>query len=604
MSYAPCKNPNCRSYGQPHPNCKCYGEMAEGGDVVFCDGPHEKDCEFYAEGGQTPDFDSLQVDEPKFDDLKADTQIIGAPDLSNFDALPNDDQKYKTPDQMDMAQLEGMGRGLLGPGMPLLEKGFTALGAPNMAPEDQAGRKSAWPEDAAGYEAGANLAGLAGGLGIPGVISKIAPGSKIVANAIQAGLLQTSDEVSNAMLGQGDPEHPYAYAALRILGSGAVGGLIGAGGQALENVGGSLGKFVTNIKDEKNWEALGERVSKRIGELVGGYAGAKHGGMAEGAMGALLGDKYLQNTINKYIGKPVSKTAQKVIVPMVIKAIGDGSPAIHAMELAYHGEKIARGASAATNAIENLFKAGSQQAVDYVSSPENRKKVEDWLTGGGQDQEVQQQIYDDNGAQPANGFAKGGEVKKQSPGLHVPSPISQLYPDQNMLHNAAKGRISNYLNSLRPSPHPTKLPFDSDPDTRTQKKAYHQAIDIANNPLGVLNEIKKGTILPDHIKHFASMYPEVNNVLKKQITDRITKSQLDGDRPSHIIRQGLSMFMGASLSAESTPANIQAAQAVFANKGQPPQQGGTPPKSTAKLSKSDSSFLTGSQALARRGQKV
>lgn len=54
MSYAPCKNTNCKSYGRPHPNCKCYGEMAHGGDVKeFCEKglAHQPGCEFFADGG-------------------------------------------------------------------------------------------------------------------------------------------------------------------------------------------------------------------------------------------------------------------------------------------------------------------------------------------------------------------------------------------------------------------------------------------------------------------------------------------------------------------------------------------------------------------------
>lgn len=52
----PCKNPSCKSHGSPHPNCRCYGGgFADGGMVGnFCDQnrPHDKGCQFYAEGGQ------------------------------------------------------------------------------------------------------------------------------------------------------------------------------------------------------------------------------------------------------------------------------------------------------------------------------------------------------------------------------------------------------------------------------------------------------------------------------------------------------------------------------------------------------------------------
>lgn len=51
MINEPCKNPNCKSFGQPHPNCRCY---SEGGVIEnYCNQSrvHHKDCEFYAEGG-------------------------------------------------------------------------------------------------------------------------------------------------------------------------------------------------------------------------------------------------------------------------------------------------------------------------------------------------------------------------------------------------------------------------------------------------------------------------------------------------------------------------------------------------------------------------
>lgn len=58
-----CRRASCPSFGKSHPNCKCGPpslsttyrnlEYAKGGEVYFCDTeyPHEKGCEFYAEGG-------------------------------------------------------------------------------------------------------------------------------------------------------------------------------------------------------------------------------------------------------------------------------------------------------------------------------------------------------------------------------------------------------------------------------------------------------------------------------------------------------------------------------------------------------------------------
>lgn len=52
MSYMPCRNPKCGSYGYPHPHCNCYGRAYADGGEVECMGDHEKSCEHYADGGQ------------------------------------------------------------------------------------------------------------------------------------------------------------------------------------------------------------------------------------------------------------------------------------------------------------------------------------------------------------------------------------------------------------------------------------------------------------------------------------------------------------------------------------------------------------------------
>lgn len=56
MSYEPCQNRSCKSYGKPHPNCRCF---ASGGTV--CSGPHKSDCEYFADGGEVSEPSNPQV---------------------------------------------------------------------------------------------------------------------------------------------------------------------------------------------------------------------------------------------------------------------------------------------------------------------------------------------------------------------------------------------------------------------------------------------------------------------------------------------------------------------------------------------------------------
>lgn len=244
--------------------------------------------------------------------------------------------------------------------------------------------------------------------------------------------------------------------------------------------------------------------------------------------------------------------------------------------------------------VESLFGGPRQEPPDHTRS---KKIVNDWIDKGGITHDVQSEIYKQ--MQPQS-FANGGSVMPAHKGVHNDS-ISTAYPEQNVQLQAAKGRMSAYLNGLKPQEHQPKLAFDRTPDDREQKKSYNKALNLAVHPLGILDEIKRGTITPEHVAHFEALHPDVNEALQKSLTERITKAQLSSQAPSHKVRQGLSLFMGTALSGEFMPQNMQAVQAVFANKKQQTQQ--QPQRKTSALKEADQSYLTPNQAAAERQQK-
>lgn len=593
MAEGPCQNPRCASFGTAHPNCQCY--FADGGEVPPMPAP---DAE------PTPaapmSFDAIKEDSPtlKFDDLKEDPP-------KSFDSLVDDKEKYGTSGQLDLAQVEATARGIAGPFATAAELGLSKLGVPGISAEEQAGRKNFYPEDASGYEAFGQIAGMGMGAGTAGLIAKVSTESKALQIAIQSGLFQTSDEISNALLGQGDPEHPVGMALAHIGAAGIAGAIVGKGAQMLGAAGRGISSAVAKSNTTELWDKMAKTITNYVSlgaEGLAGKVGSSHGMAGETALGLMLGDKSLRSMVNKYVGMPLSNATQKYLLPMVVKSVADGTPEIINMETAYRAESIARGAKAVENAVGKIFGPVSQQAINYtVPSEKNREKIMDWITGGGVDQDIQQEIYNQGGETP-QGLAKGGEVAKSE--SHNSPGTSQLYPNQAMLMAQAKGRVSNYLNSIRPPDQMAKLAFDHEPDMRKQKKSYNRAIDIAAQPLSVLDQVHKGTLEPEDVKHFTQMFPEVNKVVQGKIAEKISENQLNGERPSHKIRQALSLFTGTNLTSELIPQNIQAAQAVFAMKNQQQQQIKPTKSNPGKLSKSDSSFLTGGQALERRAQKV
>ncbi len=670
MSYLPCENPNCNSYGKPHPNCKCHGGMAEGGEAKsFCSRAmaHEKGCQFFAEGGEAaPDFIPDESQEVAPDFIPDEEHQTEAPDF-----IP-DDKGYAQSDEahgMETAfgesfapgkekvapraeptetslgsqaatVAEGVAQGLAGPLATLAETKGLGIPAEDIKERAESNPVEHNLAELASFATGKGEVQLVGKVGK--TIAKALPGfgklgAKVIADGISNGLIQAGDEVSKWMLGQGDPADATGAALAHTGIAAIIGGIAGpmagwAGGKskaALRDISESqLGQraqyflwglgnaakgegALSGIADKlpgaaaKGFKA-GEKFFENItGKMVtssaGAAAGATRGWREDGLEGALK--QGAEGALGGYLGslatKAVAKSATK-IMPAFLKVLTSGN-ARGAMDAFDHAANMAAGSKAIDKSIDHAFGLApliGQRGVNMYGDEKTRQKLDDWLEGGGIDQEVLNQSQEQH---QTPGFAEGGHVEQKRP-----NGVETHYPEQNMLMNAARARISNYLNSQRPAKIHPKLAFDDEPDTKEQKRKYHKALDLAAQPLGILQEVKNGTIEPEDVTHFTLMHPELHGLLTKRITEKIVNAQMEEKKPPYKVRQGLSLLLGTPLSSELTPSAIQAAQQTFAqaNAQRQQHQGPAPKKNTSKLSKSDRSFLTGQQALVERSQKA
>jgi hypothetical protein len=260
-----------------------------------------------------------------------------------------------------------------------------------------------------------------------------------------------------------------------------------------------------------------------------------------------------------------------------------------AANLAQYSSRVKKGQKAIEQGVGSLFDPSIKHEVEPVSEKESQS-IKDYVDNGGAFQEAQ-----DFHNQSAQMLAKGGQVGR------VEDPLSSLLPEHNLALNGAKSRVSGYLNSVKPQ-EPPKLAFDAKSSQKPLHKEYDRAVTLAARPLSILKQIKDGSLTPTHLKHFASLYPELHDHLGKQMTGEITKAQLAGKRPSYRTRQGLSLFLGTPLDSSFTPANIMASQATFHQQTSSPQ----PPaptknkKGTATLTKASEQYETSSQAAETR----
>lgn len=508
-------------------------------------------------------------------------------DVPTSDLPDTNQDQYSSAGQQALTAIEGLGRGATAGLSDALAGGMrnvaTKLGvSPEnlhyVAPEPQqiAGRKAANP-----IEAGASE--LAGNIGLMNRLPQI--GSKAINGMIQMGIISGGDELSKALLGQGDP---LSAVASHIAEAGAGGLLLGgifgkleksgikSGLQAIENQ--KLGKTIKGFISGMGHAAtlpgeevvpltesaftpeeisnmsntafqVGQKAYKNIGAIGPTTIGYHIAGVS-GATTGLVAEKFLEKVLSPYI----SKASQKYAAPAILKAASSGV-VDNLTQVLDHASSCSQGAQKIANGVENLFKAGGNKIVNPPKMDKYRDDLKDFVDEGGTDQAVREEAQ----KQP-QGFAKGGEVKTEEP-----DAISKVYPEQHILLSAAKARVSNYLNSVKPVKNTNQMTYDNEHKDPRDEKEYNKTIDLANNPLSILNHVKDGSLVPKQIKDFSSMYPELHEHLSKKIGERIVKGKFDEEKkPPYHVRQAMSLFMGTNLDRNLSQPNIMAAQNVFA----------------------------------------
>lgn len=581
------------------------------------------------------DFDSMvddsqqpQQQEPQskplmFDDLKEDQpsqpteQSQGQYAPLKFDDMVDDSEKYSTPMEQAKTVAEGVGRGVSFGTSTKLEQ---MMGVPS---ENIIARQKANPGEAMTGEIAGNVALMAAAPEMEiAQLGKV--GSAAIKTGIASGAFQTGDEVSNALLGQGNPLPVAAQNIAGMTGLGLLtGGAIKYGANKLVNA--KLGTAmkslltgmghaaqnpdlpVTSLSDalQENLPHAKDKLSNGAFRL-GQYITKSKAIAIPSAIGYTVAGKtgaefapFIYQAVNKVVDPYVSAASKKYAAPMLMRMASNGFTDGLA-DVLDRANQIGKGQRAIESGVEGLFSSVPQKAYDYSTSDNEREKLKDFIEKGGTDSQVkqQQQIQEQQKTQQ---FAEGGEVKPIHE-LNNPDVMAENFPEHNMLMTAAKARVSNYLNSVRPLPNPAKLPFDTEQKDKHKDREYDKVLDLANQPLSVLKHIKDGTLLPKHVAALNAMYPELHEHLSKKLTERMLKGQVDEEkRPPYHVRQAMSLFLGASLDSTLTQPNMMAAQMVFAN--QKMQQQSAPPKKTGGLNKLAENAKTPQQGAEARLNK-
>lgn len=180
-----------------------------------------------------------------------------------------------------------------------------------------------------------------------------------------------------------------------------------------------------------------------------------------------------------------------------------------------------------------------------------------------------------------NIFGKGKEIAKVIPMTASRAKIDKLVasytadpskllamndnnnsvPTYNTAMAASAARMVQYLASIKPNTEP-KNPLDKERKANpVQKSAYDRAMDIAEQPLVVLNSLKDGRITSSDIVALKTMYPSLYTKLSQKITSQMVDSIKRKEEIPYQTKIGLSLFLGQPLDSTMTPQAIMAIQA-------------------------------------------
>ena len=297
--------------------------------------------------------------------------------------------------------------------------------------------------------------------------------------------------------------------------------------------------------------------------------------------GGLAHSVGLPHSISAIIGAKAIGPVFKPLISALAKPLFESAATAHGVKAAVeHTTSAIKGAELASKAVKNIFKLGVAILPEHAKPSD--KEVE----------KLNKQLRSIQG-NPGPIFAHD-------------DPLQNIMPDHNSARGMMIGGVVNYLNSLRPDLD-KKAPLDSKPvPSTTQKATYNAALQIAQQPLLVLEKVKNGTITAQDIQHIGTMFPQLYNGLKSQMMEEISNASHKDMPIPYKTRVGISMFMASPLDSTMTAPSIMAAQAKPMQQqqqmqAQQAQSKGV--KSAPALQKMPKSYQTSAQSLEARHQR-
>jgi hypothetical protein len=425
------------------------------------------------------------------------------------------EDQYGTIPQQLLTAGEGAAQGILGPIAPAIEEATGLTTGKDIRARAETNPFTHGAFEGLGF---AGAAALGDELGLPGVVAKIGegatelvPGVAGVKTAAELATIASSNELSKMV--EGDPSQTLGSAAINVGLAGLIGGL---GGYALDKVN-PLKYFAKRAMKSKT----SDFIANLLGEVTAFGAGAAVGN----AVGIPIIGGVLGFAAERALAGPLTALAKPFA-----KRIAGLDAAGAAYDYVYTAQQ---GQKKLSNAVLSFFEdAGKTVQFKDLAMPSSasRDELEKSL----------EQAGDMNNA------------------INIGAPIAHYLPDHTTGAAEMTANAINYFKALKPT-QPINHPLDTPPpvDKYAQEK-YNRALDIAQQPLLVLDYAKKGTITTNDVATLKTIYPGLYNGMVTKLQNGLIEAKAKDTPISYTQRLGLSTLTGMPMDTTLTQNSMQA----------------------------------------------
>lgn len=164
--------------------------------------------------------------------------------------------------------------------------------------------------------------------------------------------------------------------------------------------------------------------------------------------------------------------------------------------------------------------------------------------------------------------------------LEVGGSLGHYMPEQAASLGALAATSTQYLDSLKPKPM-QNLPLDAmQPVDKNAEAKYDRQLDVAQQPLLILQHVKDGTLQPQDLVTLKTIYPGLYKSFLDKAGEALITAKHEKTEIPYKQKRALSMLLGTPLDSTMTTASMQA---IIKSQGpqQVQQQAKGPKKATS-----------------------